>query len=83
MPQLVDALDALAAEPEVHIHLSRLGYVDHACMEAISAWKTKREAKKLTSVVSWDALMDRYNGKDRERSASARDSGVGPEQEAA
>ena len=37
MPTLIDRLQHLPNDAEVHVHVNRLGYVDHACLDAIAA----------------------------------------------
>jgi MFS superfamily sulfate permease-like transporter len=60
MPKLVDALEALPRDMDVHIHLERVSYVDHACMEAISNFEKQRSKLGVNVVVSWDHLRAIY-----------------------
>ncbi len=60
MPTLIDTLDAQPRDKEVHVHLDRLIYIDHACMDAISNWERQRTAKGAVVVVEWDELMAKY-----------------------
>jgi MFS superfamily sulfate permease-like transporter len=60
MPRLIDALDGLPHDAEVHVHVRDLGYIDHACMEAISAWEKQRNERAANTIVEWDEPTARY-----------------------
>ena len=60
IPKLIDTLDSLPREQEVHIHFDNLMYIDHAGLEAISVWEKQRSAKGAKTVVEWDSLMAAY-----------------------
>jgi MFS superfamily sulfate permease-like transporter len=67
LPKLVDTLDKLPADSEVHVHIQELGYIDHACLEALSSWEKKRNEKASKTVVEWDELMEKYRNRSRFR----------------
>jgi len=60
MPKLADALDALPAGAEVHVHLGALTYVDHACMEALANWERQHTGRDSKAVVERDELRAKY-----------------------
>jgi MFS superfamily sulfate permease-like transporter len=60
MPKLVDTLDKLPRDLDVHVHIQDLGYIDHACMEAISSWEKQRNERSCKTVVEWEELMAKY-----------------------
>ncbi|MFW6051064.1 MAG: SulP family inorganic anion transporter [Myxococcota bacterium] len=61
LPRLVEELDAVPRDRELHIHIDRLDHIDHACLELLSTWNRRREAEGLPGmVVEWDELTDRY-----------------------
>jgi hypothetical protein len=60
MPKLVDSLEKLPNDIEVHVHIQDLGYIDHACVEAISSWEKQRNERSARTVVEWDELMEKY-----------------------
>jgi MFS superfamily sulfate permease-like transporter len=60
MPALIDTLDALPHQVEVHIHIRDLAYIDHACLDAISNWANKRNQKDAKTVIEWNELMAKY-----------------------
>jgi MFS superfamily sulfate permease-like transporter len=60
MPTLIDRLEHLPNDSEVHVHVSQLGYVDHACLDAIAAWEKQRNDKGGSTIVEWQELMSSY-----------------------
>jgi MFS superfamily sulfate permease-like transporter len=60
LPQLLDTLERLPRDTEVHVHIHRLDYIDHACMDALSSWERKRNESSFKTVVEWDELMEKY-----------------------
>jgi hypothetical protein len=60
MPKLVDTLEKLPQDQEVHIHIQDLGYIDHACLEAIGTWEKQRNDRSAKTVVEWEELMAKY-----------------------
>ncbi|MBI4909652.1 MAG: SulP family inorganic anion transporter [Acidobacteria bacterium] len=60
MPKLLDALESLPRDEEVHVHLHGLIYIDHACMDAISNWERQRSSRGAKVVVEWEELMAKY-----------------------
>jgi MFS superfamily sulfate permease-like transporter len=63
LPKLVDALDGLPQSAEAHVHIKDLGYIDHACLEAISNWEHQRNQKGFRTVVEWDELLNKYKAR--------------------
>jgi MFS superfamily sulfate permease-like transporter len=60
MPKLIDALEQLPSDIEVHVHTKGLNYVDHACLDALSNWEQQRTQKNAKTVVEWQELMRNY-----------------------
>ncbi|MEI9813177.1 MAG: SulP family inorganic anion transporter [Acidobacteriota bacterium] len=60
LPRLIDKLERVPHQSAVHVHMHRLNYVDHACLDAIEAWEKQRNEKGATTVVEWQELMDCY-----------------------
>lgn len=60
IPQLSGALDRLPAGSEVHIHVEKLDYIDHACLETLSSWEKLHQSSAGTLVVEWSDLVRRY-----------------------
>jgi len=46
---------------ELHVHIDQLDHIDHACLELLSSWNTRRmSAGKPGMIVEWDELTERY-----------------------
>jgi MFS superfamily sulfate permease-like transporter len=60
MPKLMDALEQLPPDADVHVHIQQLNYIDHACIEVISCWERQRTERPGKTVVEWDELMAKY-----------------------
>jgi MFS superfamily sulfate permease-like transporter len=71
MPKLIDALDSLPRDREVHVCCDGLVYIDHACMDAISNWQRQRSDKGARIVVEWNHLMAAYRRQNGLRPAEA------------
>jgi MFS superfamily sulfate permease-like transporter len=56
MPKLVDTLESIPRDAEVHLHFEDLDYVDHACLDAISNWERQRTERDSKVVVAWEQL---------------------------
>lgn len=60
LPKLASILDRIPPGTEVHLHLERLAYIDHACLDLFSTWAKQNETMGSTLVVQWDSLLQRY-----------------------
>jgi MFS superfamily sulfate permease-like transporter len=60
MPKLIDGLEKLPSDVCVHVHVHRLTYIDHACLDCIAAWEKQRNGKGAETVVEWNQLMSNY-----------------------
>jgi MFS superfamily sulfate permease-like transporter len=67
LPQLIDALEHVPRDAEVHVHIQSLNYIDHACVQAIENWERKRNEKDAKTVVEWDELMTKYRRRNQIR----------------
>jgi MFS superfamily sulfate permease-like transporter len=60
IPQLGQALESSPFGSEVHIHVEKLDYIDHACLEMLSSWEKLHQSTGGTLVVEWSELVERY-----------------------
>jgi len=60
IPQLAQTLESSPFGSEVHIHVEKLDYIDHACLEMLSSWETLHRSTGGTLVVEWSDLVERY-----------------------
>jgi MFS superfamily sulfate permease-like transporter len=56
LPKLAAALEQIPSDAELHVELDRLTYIDHACMELLTAWAQQHEASGGRLVMDWETL---------------------------
>jgi MFS superfamily sulfate permease-like transporter len=61
IPQLSNALESSPRGSEVHIHVEKLDYIDHACLEMLSSWEKLHQSTGGSLVVEWNDLVRRYS----------------------
>lgn len=71
LPQLAAALDEVPQGAEVHVHIERLHYIDHACIELLANWEKQHQKDGSTVVIEWHELHERY-----QRAGEVRDEPV-------
>jgi MFS superfamily sulfate permease-like transporter len=60
IPQLGNALESSPRGSEVHFHVEKLDYIDHACLEMLSSWEKLHQSTGGSLVVEWSDLVERY-----------------------
>ncbi len=63
LPELAETLERLPLNAELHIHVGRLSYIDHACIELLDNWDQQLKDNGGKLVVEWDDLEARFKGK--------------------
>jgi MFS superfamily sulfate permease-like transporter len=61
LPTLAHALDRIAPGSEVHLHIQRLLYIDHSCMDLVRTWERQQKEFGTRLIVEWDELHKRYH----------------------
>jgi MFS superfamily sulfate permease-like transporter len=56
LPSLAATLEALPANAHVHVDLSRLSYIDHACLDLLANWERQHEDAGGELYLDWDTL---------------------------
>jgi MFS superfamily sulfate permease-like transporter len=59
LPQLAEALEDIPRDAEVHLHLNRLRFIDHACVELLTSWDVQRKSDGGSLVMAREDLLDR------------------------
>lgn len=62
LPRLAAQLDSIPPGSELHVHILRLQYIDHACMDCLHAWQSQHEKLGSAMIVEWDHLMAKHHG---------------------
>ncbi len=60
LPYLAATLEAVTPSTELHIHLDRLTYIDHACLELLMNWEQQHTATGGSLVMDWASLTARF-----------------------
>jgi MFS superfamily sulfate permease-like transporter len=60
IPKLSSTLESSPFGSEVHLHVEKLDYIDHACLEMLSSWEKLHESTGGKLVVEWSDLVERY-----------------------
>ena len=60
LPNLAKALDNVRRGTELHIHLDRLAYIDHACFDLINDWSRQHEKSGGKLCIDWEELQTRF-----------------------
>jgi MFS superfamily sulfate permease-like transporter len=61
LPKLASILEAVPPGTELHLHLDKLSYIDHTCLDLFSNWAKQQETLGSTLVVQWDGLVERFH----------------------
>lgn len=61
LPKLAHALERIAPGSEVHLHIQRLMYIDHSCMDLLRSWEKQQIEFGTRLVVEWEELHQRYH----------------------
>ena len=60
LPRLAETLESIRADAELHVDLSRLHYIDHACLDLMMSWASQHEASGGRLVIDWDSMHARF-----------------------
>jgi MFS superfamily sulfate permease-like transporter len=71
IPQLSHALEKSPFGAEVHIHVEKLDYIDHACLEMLSSWEKLHQSTGGSLTVEWSDLVKRYARRAQDPSQTA------------
>ncbi|MEM6494439.1 MAG: SulP family inorganic anion transporter [Pseudomonadota bacterium] len=66
IPKLAASLDRVNQGAEVHVHVEDLTYIDHACLDMLTAWRRRHEATGGAMVLEWETLAKRYSPRSQE-----------------
>ena len=60
LPQLAVALEKIPPGVTVHVDLSELDYIDHACLELLSGWSDQHRVTGGQFTIDWETLHRRF-----------------------
>lgn len=61
LPTLAHALERVPRGGTVHLHIQRLLYIDHSCMDLLRTWESQQREFGTRLVVEWEELHQRYH----------------------
>ncbi len=61
IPRLAAALEAVPRGAETHVHIEKLDYIDHACLEMLSSWDKQHSSNGGSLQIEWQELVERYH----------------------
>jgi MFS superfamily sulfate permease-like transporter len=68
IPQLSGVLENAPRGAEVHIHVEKLDYIDHACLEMLASWEKLHHSTGGSLIVEWNELVERYGRRSQDPS---------------
>lgn len=71
LPKLTEALDRVSPRTELHVSLSEVTYVDHACLEQFINWEKQHAATGGRLVIDWDDLTATFRAAGKSRAPAA------------
>lgn len=60
LPKLASALESVPSNTEVHIDITRLSYIDHACLQLLAQWEKRLESVGGRLILDWETMRARY-----------------------
>ncbi|MCL4794614.1 MAG: SulP family inorganic anion transporter [Bryobacteraceae bacterium] len=61
LPTLAHALERIPNGSDVHLHVQRLLYIDHSCMDLLRSWEKQQAEYGTKLIVEWSELNRRYH----------------------
>jgi MFS superfamily sulfate permease-like transporter len=56
LPKLARMLDRVPSKTEFHLHVDKLLYIDHSCLDFLATWTKQQEQKESTVTMQWEKL---------------------------
>ena len=61
LPMLAAALEQVHPGRDVHVHLDKLEYIDHACFDLLANWEKQHKATNGSLAIEWDELSRKFH----------------------
>ena len=61
LPKLAQALEALPPQAQLHVHVSALQYIDHACIDLLQNWEKQHRAMGGSIEIDWREVTGKYH----------------------
>lgn len=60
LPMLASRLERIPPDVELHVDLTDLDYIDHACLDLLRSWGTQQRSQGGELMIDWDSLHARF-----------------------
>ncbi|WP_238360668.1 hypothetical protein [Iningainema tapete] len=50
----------MPANTELYVHLEKLAYIDHSCLDWLSMWAEQQQQRGNKVIMHWDRLENRF-----------------------
>jgi MFS superfamily sulfate permease-like transporter len=60
LPKLASILDRVPPQSDLRLHVDKLVYIDHSCLEFLSTWQKQQEQKDSTVMMPWEKLEQSF-----------------------
>ncbi|BAZ18203.1 sulfate transporter (plasmid) [Calothrix sp. NIES-4071] len=60
LPKLASVLEQMPTDTELYVHLDKLVYIDHSCLDWLSMWREQQEQRGNKVMIHWEQLENRF-----------------------
>ena len=60
LPRIAAQLEEIPGDVELHIDMTHLTYIDHACLDLFSSWAKQHESTGGRLIIDWDSMHARF-----------------------
>jgi MFS superfamily sulfate permease-like transporter len=61
LPKLARSLDRVPPNVDFYLHVDKLLYIDHSCLDFLTTWTKQQEQKKSTVTMQWEKLEESFS----------------------
>ena len=72
LPKIAAVLETVRPNTTLHVHLDRLTYVDHACLDLFMNWEQQHDATGGALVMDWASFTAKFQGPPEGQSETGR-----------
>ena len=71
LPKLAARLEQIPANTELHVDMTHLDYIDHACLDLLMTWARQHTATGGKLVMDWDSMHAKFRQEARKAQPEA------------
>jgi MFS superfamily sulfate permease-like transporter len=69
LPKLAACLEQIPANTELHVDMTHLDYIDHACLDLLMTWARQHTATGGKLVMDWDSMHAKFRQESKKQAA--------------